>query len=127
MERIRNRCLGLHSEASYVKLCHLWVAQAFMHSWTVAARPHYAKTNIRIFEIIPPAVRSNLGGSHDYGEDCAEFCSAVFSRFAKGELEVGFRASEESRLASRDKLDSLFDSMTKASFEDKYKLYEGQT
>lgn len=109
-----------------------WVAcsclrllQAFMHSWTVAARPHYAKTNIRIFEISPPAVRSNLGGSHDYGEDTAEFCQNVFSRFAKGELEIGFRASDEARLASRDKLDSLFESMTQSTFEGKYKVYEG--
>ena len=95
-----------------------------MHSWTVAARPHYANTHIRIFEIVPPAVKSNLGGSHDYGEDRAEFCRHVFSRLAEGELEVGFRASEEARLASRAELDSLFDSMTKASFEGKYQLYE---
>ena len=98
--------------------------QAFMHSWIVAARPHYAQTNIRIVEIAPPAVRSNLGGSHDYGEPCEEFCRNVFARFAKGELEIGYNASDKWRLATREQADQNFEDMTKKTFEGKYNLFQ---
>lgn len=81
--------------------------KAFVHSFTVAARFQYAKTNIRFVEIVPPAVKSNLGGSHDYGEECDEFCESVFKRFAAGEAEVGFTMSEKARLADRSTLDEM--------------------
>lgn len=38
--------------------------KAFLHSFTVASRFQYAKTNIRLVEIVPPAVKSNLGGNY---------------------------------------------------------------
>lgn len=60
-------------------------SKAGLASWTKAARYHYRNTQIRLVEIAPPAVKSNLGGSHDYGEDCDEFCDHVFKRFAAGE------------------------------------------
>ena len=63
------------------------------------------------------AVKSNLGGSHDYGEECDEFCDHVFKRFAAGEAEVGFTMSEKARLADRETLDAMsqkmFESMGK--------------
>ena len=92
----------------------------------MAARPHYADTNIRIVEIVPPAVQSNLGGGHDYGEPRDEFCQNVFSRFAKGEKEIGYNASDEWRTDSREEIDNKFDDMTKNMFEGKYKTY-GET
>ena len=85
--------------------------KAFVHSFTVACRFQYAKTNIRFVEIVPPAVKSNLGGSHDYGEECDEFCEHVFKRFAAGEAEVGFRMSEQGRLADRAGLDHRAEAM----------------
>lgn len=75
--------------------------KAFVHHFTMGSRFHYAKTNIRIVEIAPPAVKSNLGGSHDYGEECDEFCDHVFKRFAAGEAEIGMNMSENARLATR--------------------------
>lgn len=94
-----------------------------MHSWTLAARPHYAHTNISIVEVVPPAVRSNLGGSHDYGHPCDEFCRAVFARIAQGESEIGYKESDEWRLAPRDKMLSILEQNTKNTFEGKYKTY----
>ncbi|KAL3134356.1 hypothetical protein ABBQ38_006613 [Trebouxia sp. C0009 RCD-2024] len=75
--------------------------KAFAHHFTMGSRFHYAKSNIRIVEIAPPAVKSNLGGSHDFGEECDVFCEHVFKRFAAGEAEIGFNMSEGARLASR--------------------------
>lgn len=75
--------------------------KAFVHHFTMGSRFHYAKSNIRIVEIAPPAVKTNLGGSHDFGEECDEFCEHVFKRFAAGEAEIGSTMSETARLASR--------------------------
>lgn len=81
--------------------------KAAMHSFIMSSRYAYEKTNIRLVEICPPAVKTNLGDknsrNHDYGEPCNEFVTGVFKRFAAGELEVGYNASEEWRLAPRDK------------------------
>ena len=99
--------------------------KAFVHSFTVASRLQYANTNIRIVEIVPPAVKSNLGGSHDYGEECDEFCKHVFDRFAAGEAEVGFTMSEKARLADRSTLDEMSAGMFKSMGKD-MKFFESQ-
>lgn len=76
-------------------------SKAFVHQFTISSRFHYAKSKIRIVEISPPAVKSNLGGGHDVGEECDVFCQHVLERFAAGEAEIGFNFSEKARLASR--------------------------
>ena len=61
--------------------------KACMHSFIVASRFVYEKTNIRLVEVCPPAVRTNLGAgdnrSHDHGEPCDEFCADTFRQFAR--------------------------------------------
>jgi len=91
--------------------------KAAMHSFTAAMRPHYDSSNIRIIEIAPPPVKTNLPSSKAYGEDCNEFCNHVFPRFANGEKEIGFKLSEDVRRASRDEVDKRFEGMTKMSFK----------
>ena len=92
--------------------------KACMHSFTVASRFAYEKTNIRLVEIVPPAVKTNLGAgndrSHDYGEPCDEFCADVFARFARGELEIGYNASDQWRFASREEQEKAAAAITKA-------------
>ena len=75
--------------------------KAAIHQYTLALRPMLADTTVRVCELIPPAVKSNLGGSHDFGEECDVFCHHVYERFAAGELEFGFNWSEKNRLAGR--------------------------
>ena len=90
----------------------------------VASRPAYAKTNIRIVEIVPPAVRSNLGGSHDYGEPTDEFCTAVFKKFTEGEKEIGYKASDEWRAQDRLGMDRTFQEHVQKTFAGQYKVFE---
>jgi uncharacterized oxidoreductase len=81
--------------------------KAALHNYTAALRPSFEGTTLRLVEIVPPAVKSNLGGSHDFGEDCDEFCAHVMDRVANGELEVGFKFSEQGRQADRTTLDNM--------------------
>ena len=48
-------------------------------------------------EIVPPAVKTNLGGSHDFGEELDEYIVATMDRIAAGESEVGYKFSEMAR------------------------------
>jgi len=72
-----------------------------LHQYTLALRPLLADTSVRVCELIPPAVKSNLGGSHDFGEDCDEFCAHVYGKFVEGELEFGYKFSDMGRMGSR--------------------------
>ena len=75
--------------------------KAFVHHFTMGSRFHYANSKIRVVEISPPSVKSNLGGGHDTGEETDVFCDHVFKHFAASEAEIGFNFSEKARLAPR--------------------------
>jgi len=83
--------------------------KAALHNYTVSARYSLAKTNIRVVEIIPPAVKTNLGfggdRGHGFGEDLTEFCEHVFKKFVEGEPEIGFKFSEDARYLTRDQIE----------------------
>ena len=81
--------------------------KAAIHSYTMAMRYSLQDTNVRVVEIIPPAVKTNLGGSHDFGEDCDEYCAATMARVAAGEPEVGYKFSDVGRQADRAALDGM--------------------
>ncbi|CAF1034150.1 unnamed protein product [Didymodactylos carnosus] len=67
-----------------------------------------ANTAVQVIEIAPPPVKTNTSGSRNFGENLDEFCDHAFGRMAQGEQEIGFKRSEEARLASREELDQIF-------------------
>ena len=69
-------------------------------------------TKVRVLEIIPPAVKSNLGGSHDFGEELDEYVdSATMDRVEPGEFEVGYKFSDKGWLADSATLDGMMQYM----------------
>jgi len=84
--------------------------KAALHSFTLSLRHHLAATPIRVIEILPPAVNTDLGGPHLHlhGVPVAEFVDAVMAGLKKGELEIGYGTAEKARKASREQLDELF-------------------
>lgn len=90
--------------------------KAALHSFSMALRQDLLRTSIRVIEIVPPAVDTELGGArlHAHGVPVDEFADAVMKRVAAGEMEVGYGTSEKSRLASRAELDEIFHRMSQA-------------
>jgi uncharacterized oxidoreductase len=86
-------------------------SKAALHSFTMSLRYQLMNEikNIQVYEIIPPAVQTNLGGSHAFGEPLDEYCQATFERFIKGEQEIGYKFSDDARKTiSREELDKKF-------------------
>jgi uncharacterized oxidoreductase len=87
--------------------------KAALHSFTLSLRHHLAETPIKVIEIIPPAVNTDLGGKglHDFGVPLDEFSDAVFSRLQGDELEIAYGFAQKSSRASRQELDGMFQQM----------------
>jgi uncharacterized oxidoreductase len=86
--------------------------KAAIHSYTMSLRFSLQDTNLRVIEIIPPAVKTSLGGAHDFGEDLTEYVTATMDRIEAGELEVGYKFSESARLADRSTLDGMMNNLS---------------
>jgi uncharacterized oxidoreductase len=82
--------------------------KAALHSFTLSLRHQLRDTPVTVIEVIPPAVRSNLGGSHDFGVPTAEYADSVMQQLGEGRLEVTYQFSAASSQASRAELDQLF-------------------
>jgi uncharacterized oxidoreductase len=88
--------------------------KAALHSYTLSLRHQLARTAIRVVEIIPPAVRTNLGGSHDFGTDLDEYADSVLAQLEDGRLETTYAFSARSSQASRAELDQMFAEMNRS-------------
>lgn len=84
--------------------------KAALHSFTLSLRHQLAATPIRVLEVVPPAVNTDLGGAglHTWGVPVHDFADSVMQRLAAGEQEVGYGTSEEIRQASREQIDARF-------------------
>ena len=82
--------------------------KAAIHSFTQSLRHQLSKTSIEVVEIIPPAVRTNLGGSHDFGAPLGEYADSVMAQLEEGRPEVTYQFSEKGSQASRAELDEMF-------------------
>ncbi|RTQ48859.1 SDR family NAD(P)-dependent oxidoreductase [Hymenobacter gummosus] len=87
--------------------------KAALHSFTISLREQLRNTGIRVLEIVPPAVNTDLGGAglHTFGVPVNDFADSIVERLAAGEQEVGYGTSEERRLASRAELDAATEAM----------------
>lgn len=85
-------------------------SKAALHSFTLSLRHQLRKTSIKVIEVIPPKVNTDLGGVglHADGVPIDEYAESVMQSLLNGSLEIGYGTSERNRLASRSELDQLF-------------------
>lgn len=67
--------------------------KAALHSFTVSLRHQLKGTSVEVIEVIPPAVYSNLGGSHQFGVPTDEYADSVMAQLAEGRAEVTYQFS----------------------------------
>lgn len=74
--------------------------KAALHSFTVSLREQLKATKIEVVEVIPPIVKTDLGGKglHDSGVDVDVFAEHVMAELQAGKTEFGYGMSEELRL-----------------------------
>ena len=87
--------------------------KAAFHSFTLSLRHQLAQSPVKVIEIIPPAVQTDLGGKglHDFGTPLNEFGNAVFKELEQGKEEITYGYTTRSSRASRDEIDELFKQM----------------
>ncbi|HEY0404737.1 MAG TPA: SDR family oxidoreductase [Pyrinomonadaceae bacterium] len=87
--------------------------KAALRSFTLSMRQQLAETLIKVIEIIPPAVNTDLGGVglHTFGAPLDEFADSAMERLAQGDLEIPYGFSEKASRASRAELDEMFQMM----------------
>ena len=73
-------------------------------------RQPLATTGVRVLEIVPPGVNTDLGGLglHTWAVPVDEFAGSIVARLAAGEEEVGYGTSESIHLGSRADIDARF-------------------
>ena len=91
--------------------------KAALRSFTLSLRYQLAQTPIRVVEIVPPAVNTDLGGPglHTFGVPVEEFADAVMVRLRAGDAEIPYGFSAQASRASREELDALFQRMNQAA------------
>ena len=91
--------------------------KAALRSFTLSLRHQLAQTPIRVVEVVPPAVNTDLGGPglHTFGVPVAEFADHVMARLREGVLEIPYDSSAEASRASREELDAIFVRMNQAA------------
>jgi uncharacterized oxidoreductase len=111
--------MNVSSGLAFVPLAHLSVycaTKAALHSFTLSLREQLKPTGITVIEIIPPAVKTNLGGAHDFGEELAEYVDSVFAQLATDAPELTFGNSARTSQMSRSDADQMFARMNGAGW-----------
>ena len=86
--------------------------KAALHSFTISLRHQLQFSSIRVVEIVPPAVDTDLGGVglHKFGENLDEFADHIFVKLLESDdnVEIGFKMSESLRNASAEQRAVIF-------------------
>lgn len=92
--------------------------KAGLHAFSLALRHQLLKLGIKVFEVVPPAVDTELNpagraqrGHYKPDLKPAEFVAAVMAGLQKDIFEIGYGASEGFIKASRQELDQSFQQM----------------
>jgi uncharacterized oxidoreductase len=107
----RAAILNVSSGLAFVPLARVPVysaTKAALHSYTLSLRHQLRASSVEVVEVIPPAVRSNLGGSHDFGVSTDEYADSVMAQLAEGRPETTYQFSAQSSQASRAEADAIF-------------------
>jgi uncharacterized oxidoreductase len=112
----RGYLINVTSGLAFVPLAFMptyCATKAALHSFTLSLRFQLRSSSVRVIEIAPPAVNTDLGGKglHTMGVALDEFAEHAMMKLAEGQLEFGYQFSESARLSSRSEADVQFAAM----------------
>jgi uncharacterized oxidoreductase len=86
-----------------------------LRSYTLSLRRQLRGTNIRVIEVLPPAVNTDLGGPglHTFGVPVEELSDFVFSRLREDDEEIAYGFARESLDAPPDARTAIFERMNR--------------
>ncbi|MFY4776516.1 SDR family oxidoreductase [Metabacillus sp. RGM 3146] len=81
--------------------------KAALHSFTMSLRYQLSDTSVKVIEVAPPAVNTDLGGVglHTFGEPLDAFADGIFKGLEEGKKEIGYGTSVDAMRMSRDEID----------------------
>lgn len=87
--------------------------KAFMHSYTRSLRHLLQERGIKVIELIPPALNTDLGGKglHDFAPPVSGFIDTVFEQLKAGEPQVTYMFSEAMLKAGQAEREAAFGRM----------------
>lgn len=91
--------INVTSDLAFIPLARLPIYSATksaLHSFTMSLRLQLEEQipSIHIYEIIPPPIQTNLGGSHPFGYSVQLFTNAVLQQLIHGKQNITFEQSE---------------------------------
>lgn len=91
-------------------------SKAFLHSFSLSLRYMLRSKNIEVIELIPPALKTDLGGKgiHDEFPPIEGFIEAVFEQLSQGKSTITWGFSEAMIKAGPDELQKAFARMNPA-------------
>jgi uncharacterized oxidoreductase len=92
--------------------------KAALHSFTMSLRRQLRDTNVKVVEIIPPMVDTELDqgarerrGQTYRGVSVEEFIQGILPGLERGDAEVAYGTAERGRQASRAEIEEIFERM----------------
>lgn len=87
--------------------------KAFFHSFTLSLRQLLKERNIKVVEIIPPALNTDLGGKgiHDFAPPVADFIKTIFEKWEQGEDTLTDQMSATLANAGPEQMQHIFQRM----------------
>ena len=87
--------------------------QAALHSYTWSLRAQLKDTGIKVVELAPPAVQTDLNapGLHDHGVPLQEFTDSVYAEFVAGKEEIAYGMAQMGMDAYRKQNEVPFNKM----------------
>jgi uncharacterized oxidoreductase len=87
--------------------------KAAVHSFSISLRHQLKNTPIKVFEIIPPTVNTELSGGKTNGIPPAEVAETAIKAIEKDEYEIPVGMAQNLRMGARNNPDEAFQNLNK--------------
>jgi len=123
LQRKEAAIINVSSGLAFVPLAIMPVycaTKAAVHSFSLSLRHQLRNTHIKVFEVIPPTVDTELDkgaraqrGQQERGIQSSEVAKAVISGLEKDEYEIAVGMAKNLKMGARNNLEQIFQNMNR--------------